>query len=191
MVAAFDWEVMAIDQKEILNLIFRERNEFLAYINSFLNDFYLAEDCFQEVALAALAKGIGFEDSPHVIRWALRVARNKAIDLARKRERQPSQLPEDVFDLLEEQWAVAISRNSSEVSSGVTHLVACVEDLAPHSRKLVALRYFDGLKSSRVAEVVEMKKESVYQALTRALAVLRKCVAQKRAEGTQSTLQNG
>ncbi len=165
----------------IVGTILRQRNEILAYINAFLNDSHLAEDCLQEVSSAALEHRDSFEDESHIIRWTLRVARNKAIDLARKRQRQPKTLPDDVLDLIEEQWAAELAEHGEEPAKDLEYLEQCVETLSPNARKLVELRYFEGLSSAHVAQTVEKKVETVYQALARAHVALRECVERKLA----------
>lgn len=170
---------MAINDDRIVKIIFRERNEILAYINSFLTDSHLAEDCFQEVSSAALANSDAFEDETHVIRWALRVARNKAIDFARKRQRQPQPIPDDVLDLIESQWVSDLAARPNERSRELDYLEQCVATLSPNARELVELRYFNGLASSEVAENMGKKVETVYQGLARAHVSLRECVRQK------------
>lgn len=172
---------MALSDDKIVAIIFRERNEILAYINSFLGDSHLAEDCFQEVSSAALANRDSFESETHVIRWSLRVARNKAIDFTRKRKRQPGTLPDDVLDLIEDQWASELMANQGEGARQLDYLEQCVEALSPNARQLVELRYFKGLGSSQVAKTVGKKVETVYQALARAHVALRECVGGKVA----------
>jgi RNA polymerase sigma-70 factor (ECF subfamily) len=179
---------MAVNDERIVALILRDRNEILAYINGFLNDVHLAEDCLQEVSSAALAHRDSFENETHVIGWALRVARNKAVDLARKRQRQPRTLPADVLDLVEEQWVAELAERSTEPSQETEYLAQCVETLSANARKLVEMRYFEGLSSSHIASALEKKVETVYQALARAHVALRACVERKLAS---NTAQNG
>ena len=171
-----------LSDDKILGIILRERNEILAYINSFLSDSHLSEDCFQEVSSAALANRDSFEDETHVIRWTLRVSRNKAVDFARKRQRQPQTMPDDVLDLIEQQWAAELaSQLGNEKSREMEYLEQCIETLSPNARKMVELRYFEGLSSSQVAKQVGKKVETVYQSLTRAHVALRECVGRKLA----------
>jgi RNA polymerase sigma-70 factor (ECF subfamily) len=175
---------MALSDEKIVALILRDRNEILAYVNGFLNDGHLAEDCLQEVSSAALDRRNSFENETHVIGWALRVARNKAVDLARKRQRQPRTLPVDVLELIEEQWAADLAARSVEPSKELEYLDQCVKTLSANARKLVEMRYFEGLSSSHIASALEKKVETVYQALARAHVALRACVERKLASNT-------
>ncbi len=168
-------------ESEIVRTILRERVEILSYINSFLTDPHLAEDCFQDVCAAAVSKRDFFEDATHVIRWALKVARNKAIDLARLRSRQPVVLDEDVLELLEGQWSEGMARGTMDSTVRVQALQACLEGLTEYGRRIVDLRYVDGLKSSRIADLLGRKVESIYRALTRTHVALRECMHRRLA----------
>ena len=143
-----------LNESDIIRIVLRERVEILSYIDSFLSDAHLAEDCFQDVCAAAVSKAAAFDDETHVIRWSLRVARNKAIDSARTRNRQPIVLDGDVLDLLEEQWIDRGSAASDHIADRVTALRACLDSLTGHTRQVVDLRYVDGMKSSRIAEIL-------------------------------------
>jgi len=173
-----------LNESDIIRVILRERVEILAYIDSFLSDAHLAEDCFQDVCAAALSKAASFNDGEHVIRWALRVARNKAVDLARVRNRQPVVLDDAVLDLLEDQWIGWRESPSEHVADRVAALKECLDSLTASSRRVVDLRYVDGLKSSRIAELLGRKVEAVYRVLTRAHTALRVCMESRHLQTT-------
>ena len=173
---------MALEQQIIVQTILRERIEILAYINSFLNDAHLAEDCFQEVCSAAVTKVDAFDDETHVIRWTLAAARNKAIDHARKRTHQPVTLDDDVLDLLEGRWVERVAEHPSDANVQSRALTHCLEQLNANNRRIVELRYFDGLKTARVAELLDRNVEAVYRALTRIHTTLKECVDRRLAQ---------
>jgi RNA polymerase sigma-70 factor, ECF subfamily len=173
-----------LNESDTIRIILRERVEILSYIDSFLVDAHLAEDCFQDVCAAAVSKVETFADGAHVIRWALRVARNKAIDLTRTRNRQPVVLDDEVLDLLEDQWMEQQTGPSEHVADRVIALRKCLDSLTANARRVVDLRYVDGLKSSRIAEILNRKVESVYRVLTRAHAALRFCMENRLPKTT-------
>jgi len=170
-----------LNEPEIVRIILRERLEILAYIGSFLGDAHLAEDCFQDVCAAAVVKRDHFKDDEHVIRWTLNVARNKAIDLTRRRNRQPRVLDADVLESLEQRWCRCMRERTLDAIGRRHALETCLDSLTENSRRVVELRYVDGLKSSRIAELLGRNVESVYRALTRTHVVLRECMQQKLA----------
>jgi RNA polymerase sigma-70 factor (ECF subfamily) len=171
-----------LNEPTTVRILIRERIRILSYIDSFLSDRQLAEDCFQDVCAAAVSKDESFEDETHLLRWALRVGRNKSVDLARKRSRQPVILDDDVLESLEGQWIDTDAPESERQVDQIQTLRCCLETLTENSRRIVQLRYVDGLKSSLIAESMGRKVESIYRALTRAHVALRECMERNLQE---------
>ena len=167
-----------LDESTIVRVLLRDRIRILSWIDSFLDDAQLAEDCYQDVCAAAVTKEEAFADETHLLRWALRVGRNKAVDLARRRTRQPAVLDDDVLETLEVQWFRESSGATGAQAERVEKLRECLELLTDNSRRMVDLRYVDGMKSARIAELLGRNVESVYRALTRAHVALRECMEQ-------------
>lgn len=168
-----------LDEPTIVRILLRDRIRILSYLDSILGDAQLAEDCFQDVCASAVAKNERFEDETHVLRWALRVGRNKSVDLARRRTRQPMVLDEEVLEALQVQWFDNPWLASGAQAEQVDLLRQCLESLTENSRRVVDLRYVDGMKTGRIAELLERKVESVYRTLVRAHVALRECMERK------------
>ena len=76
------------------------------------------------------------------------------------------------------QWIAESSHPLGGDSERVEVLKGCLGELTERSRQIVDLRYVDGLKSGRIAEMLGRKVESVYRTLTRAHVALRDCMEQ-------------
>ena len=168
-----------LSESDIVRTLLQDRIKILAYLDSFLGDYQLAEDCFQDVCAAAVDKQDYFNDENHVLRWALRAGRNKSIDLVRRRSRERQILDEKILDQLEDQWFSQSTYPADEDSVRVEALRECLAALTANSRRIVHLRYSDGLKPARIAELLERKVASVYRALTRAHVALRECMERR------------
>lgn len=166
-----------LSEPTIVRILLRDRIQILSYIDSFLGDPASAEDCYQDACAAAVAKREFFEDETHVYRWALRVGRNKAVDLCRKRSREPVLLDDDVLDSLEAQWEYQHALGADFQADRVASLKDCLSSLTEASQRIVHLRYVDGMKTGRIAGLLDRKVETVYQSLTRAHTALRKCMS--------------
>ena len=167
-----------LDESTIVRVLIRDRIRILSWIDSFLSDAQLAEDCYQDLCAAAVVKDQRFEVEAHLLRWTLRVGRNKSIDLARRRTRQPAILDDDVLQALETRWFSDSSGARRAQAERVEKLRHCLGTLSDNSRRIVELRYVDSLKSARIAELLGRKVESVYRALARAHVALRECMEQ-------------
>ena len=171
-----------LNESDIVRSLLKDRLKILSYLDSILSDFHLAEDCYQDVCAAAVAMVDYFEDATHVLRWSLRTGRNKAIDSLRRRDRQPCALDDGALEALEKQWLAESSHPShpSENDSDRIHaLKGCLGELTENSRKIVTLRYHEGLNSGRIAELLGRKVEAVYRSLARAHVVLRECMERR------------
>ena len=136
----------------------------------------MAEDVFQDVCIKALKQKDPFNDEAHVRRWARRVARNRAIDLIRKKGKQAILLDEEILELIEQEWP---EDRPQETHVKITALKACIEKLTPYSKEIINLRYIEGLGGIEVAEILNRKVDTIYKALARLHVGLRECI-QKR-----------
>lgn len=171
-----------LHEPDIVRALLRDRVKILSYLDSILGDFHLAEDCFQELCAAAVGKDDYFEDETHLLRWSLRAGRNKAIDSVRRRSRQECLLDSEILEALEEQWLAESSNALENDSDRVQALKACLDELTDNSRRIVDLRYTEGLKSGRIAEILGRKVEAVYRSLARSHVALRECMERRLAK---------
>jgi RNA polymerase sigma-70 factor (ECF subfamily) len=135
---------------------------------------HAADDIFQQVVLAALEDRGQFRNADHLLAWAVRAARHRAIDLSRRRKM--ISLPDEVLDLLEAQWA-----NPTQASwpDRLEVLHRCVGRLGTRARELLQKKYADGLAVTVIASQVRRTPDAVYQMLSRVHRALRECVARE------------
>jgi RNA polymerase sigma-70 factor (ECF subfamily) len=166
-----------IDQESLVILLLRERVKLLAYIRAIVRDSHLAEDVFQEVAVLAVRKRDEIRDRRHFLAWMRLAARHRALKLVR-RQHQYLFLDEELLEHMDEQWAEQDRSSDSDLVEALRH---CVEQLTPHARHLVKLRYGDGISGMRLAEVVDRNLNTVYVALSRIHRSLGDCIRQRLA----------
>jgi RNA polymerase sigma-70 factor (ECF subfamily) len=167
---------MGLEQAAVIEILLRERIRISGSVLSIVRDAHAVDDIFQQVALKALQTRDPFAEPEHVLAWALRTARHRAIDLLRARKAQC--LDEAVLDLLEQHWALA---PSEDVSARVEALQYCVGELPEHSRSLLRLRYEEGLPCAGMAARLRRSVDAVYQSLSRVHRRLRLCVEHRLA----------
>lgn len=160
---------MPVETDSIVQVLLRERLRIAAAAAVVLRDAHAADDVFQQVVLAAIESHHCFHDGEHVFAWAVRAARNRAIDIARRQ--RLTILPDDVLDLLD-----GPSGDGLSPSDKVEALRSCMGKLPMPSRQLLQLRYDDGLSGTAIADRLHRSVEAVYQALSRVHRALRACV---------------
>lgn len=167
---------MPIDAATVGRELLANRYRLLAVAGLVLREHDLADDVFQQVVVQALEDPARFADATHLLRWALRAARHRAVDLARARKRIV--LDDSVYDLLADDLA-----DAADQSARVVALRACLAGLPADARRLLGLRHDDGLACGVIADRLGRSVDAVYQALSRTHAQLRKCVEKRLANG--------
>lgn len=163
---------MTMKADEVVQVLLRWRLRVAGVAAAVARDVHAADDIFQQVVLAALEDRGQFRDGDHLLAWAVRAARHRAIDLSRRRKM--ISLPDEVLDLLETQWA------NPPVGSWPERMEAlhrCVSRLGARARDLLQLKYAEGLAVSVIAKQMRRTPDAVYQALSRIHRALRECVA--------------
>jgi RNA polymerase sigma-70 factor (ECF subfamily) len=163
---------MGLGRDAIVQVLLRERLRIMASATALVRDVHAADDIFQQVVLAALQAEESFRDRDHVVAWALRAGRHRALDLAGRRRLTP--LPDEVLDQMEADWA-----DPADWSDQAEALHRCLGRLAGPARDMLRMRYADGLTAVAIAERLRRTADAVYQTLSRSHRALRRCVEQE------------
>ena len=146
-----------------------------------LRDRAVAEELAQDVFLS-LHQHLGELESPeHVQFWLRRVTSNRALDVARRRQRRPMVSLENAPE------PVALTPTGDPMLG--TALKKLVAALPEKSRAIVVLRYQEDLDPAEIARVLGIPVGTVKSQLQRALALLREKLS--RVVGQSSGLSFG
>jgi RNA polymerase sigma-70 factor (ECF subfamily) len=151
------------------------------FVQALLPAFVSVDDVIQETFLTVTQKALEFEPGTSFVAWIYTIARYKAAEVARRDAHMQRLLSDKVLD--------ALCANRLESESGAAGydecrlkaLAECLESLAPHARRAVDLRYQQAHLPQAVAQILGCTAKSVYEALSRARALLRECVERKLA----------
>ena len=177
------WLGIFMDHDTATHFLFRDRGKLYAYIWSFVHDPEMAEDVFQDVCLLTIRECQKIESESHIQSWFRRVARQRAIDCLRRRQRAPMILDSAVLDVLESHWA---REDATPMPTLTTALQRCVEMLTSRAREIVKLRYVDGLSVAKVAAMLGAQADTMYKSLWRIHHKLGACVKNRMSqEGEQ------
>ena len=165
-----------LEPDTVVQLLLRERVRIAASAALTVRDCHAADDIFQQVVLAALEHRADLNDRDHLLAWALRVARHRAIDWVRARHLRP--LPNEVLDLLEADWQDPAGVGGSDQSDALRR---CVGKLDAAGRGLLQMKYADGLSVAVMADRLHRTTDAVYQQLSRLHRGLRACVERELA----------
>ncbi len=173
---------MALDAATVGRELLANRFRVMAVAAMIIREHDLVDDVFQQVVVQALEDPARYTDSTHLLRWALRTARHRAIDLARARKRLV--LDDSVYEVLATEIEEA---PADEQAARVRALRECIAGLSSDLRRLLALRHEHGLACGVIAEQLGRSVDAVYQSLSRTHAHLRKCVERRiRSNGSEA-----
>jgi RNA polymerase sigma-70 factor (ECF subfamily) len=136
----------------------------LAY--SYLKNEADAQDAVQNGACKALRSWKSLQNAKFADTWLFRIVMNESLTLLRARQRWS-------------QDEAALDNQSTEDCYEDVDLKRAVEALGEPDRSIVTLRYFEELKLSEVAQVLEMPENTVKSRLYRALRKLRSALKEE------------
>jgi len=133
-----------------------------------------AKDITSETFLS-LYKHLATLDTGRPIKpWLIKVARNKALDLIKKKKNIAfSELPDEVFDVPDNEPSIEAKFQSQEFLESVRKIM---DEFAPEVREVLLLKYFEGFTFSEIAETMGVPENTAKSHFYRAQSYLYKKV---------------
>ena len=134
----------------------------------------LADEVIQETYLKVWNSAGQFDPAmASPITWMVAIARNRAIDLVRKKSELSIEEEPEVLDVAAENPHPLDKR---EMSEELKRLLACMGSLDEERRRLVLLAYYSGGSRDQLAAKFEKPVNTIKTWLRRALADIRECL---------------
>jgi RNA polymerase sigma-70 factor (ECF subfamily) len=159
----------------VLREFVKNRSNLFAFILSLVRDFDFAEEVLQEVAVVVCDRWEDFTPGTNFGAWAGRIARNKIYNALRVSRREVLLTPEAIH---------GIERASeTEPEKGWLEAVKdCLGAIAARTQSVLVMRYRQGLSGAEIARRTKSTEPAIHMALSRARAVLARCVQSRLAE---------
>ena len=157
----------------------RHQRMIQAYSYSIVNDFHLAEDVAQEVALIIASQWEAMPEPPGREPWLKEVIRRKSLEVRRRHRERESLLPAETLELVADSFTLDIDaqpESEAAPSDRREALSRCLARLSGDARAVVEARYQEDLDCAAIAERVKRPISSIYTILKRARAALAECV---------------
>ncbi len=161
-------------QADFLGHFLRHQEDLRAVIASMVRDWNAVDDIVQEVAVVLWKKFDQYDRSRSFGGWARGIAVKKVLQAFEKNKRLPIAFSPEVIEAVFA--ADAEADDPAPAEDRQRALAACLEKLPERSRRLVALRYQDGLALQAIAERVSSTMGAVHKALSRIRDALKHCV---------------
>ncbi|MFM7517048.1 MAG: RNA polymerase sigma factor, partial [Pirellula sp.] len=134
-----------LSESETIQNLMQARSRIAAAAWLLTRDYHASEDCFQNVVLKAMTKEVSFPNQAALISWAFVVIRRDAMDWLDRRGRKVALLDENVMAMMDRH-----DLSKSTASLRTAALQECIASLGEEGKRLLQLRYFDGLRCQQV-----------------------------------------
>lgn len=156
----------------------RAQRTVAAFVRTLITDFHHSEEVLQRVAVTLVRKYEQYDTSRSFTAWAIGCAKYEA--LAFMREKGTDRL---MFDnSLVEQIAESYELSDKDQSPVSQFLDECVEELDGRSRRAIQLRYAGNMRTLNIAREMNIGDGAARMLLSRARALLRKCMESRSAK---------
>jgi len=142
---------------------------------SYLNDPTHAEEVVQETMIAVWKNAKDYKEQSQVSTWILGIARNKALDRARARQREPEFLREK---LDRRASARATPEQIARRDSQAERVRSALEKLSPEHREVMMLAFYNELSYSEIAQIVGCPEGTVKSRVYYAKEQLKKLLSE-------------
>lgn len=162
-------------------LINRHQNKIFTTILLIVNDRYIAEDLFQEtfIKIVRTFKSGKYNEEGKFLPWAVRIARNLAIDHFRKAKRMPtvsSSTDEDVFRTI----GIENNRETQYIEDQKRATVReLINLLPPEQKEVLVLRHYGDLSFKEIADLTGVSINTALGRMRYALNNMRKIIEEK------------
>jgi RNA polymerase sigma-70 factor (ECF subfamily) len=158
----------------------RHRQALLGFIFALTRDQLVAEEIFQDVALAILGEAAAGKSVDPFLPWAREVARRRVAEYYRKSVRRGRIAPlrESMVDLISQSYGEN-EESPEQDSLRLASLRRCVDQLGGRAREAIDLRYRLRQGAEAIAETFAWRVDSVHVLLARARRLLADCVKSK------------
>lgn len=144
------------------------RDDVFAYVSGLLRDRSAAEDVTAQAFERAYRRSSSFNPARGTMRaWLFGIARNAALDEMRRRKRHVEMTTEPVAE-------TAPAEEEAEVAMRRAALRQAMEKLSARERELVALKFFAGLSTAEIANVISVGERAAAMRIHRTIEKLRR-----------------
>ncbi len=117
----------------------------------YLNDPSQAEEVVQETMIAVWKSAKNFKEQSQVSSWVLGIARNKALDQARARQRDSEFLREKLDQRTSPR---ATPEQIAQRETQIERVRTALEKLSPEHREVLMLAFYNDLSYSEIAQIL-------------------------------------
>ena len=157
--------------EEFFRLLMNSQKVIYAYILSMVHNCPDADDIMQETMTLMWERFGEFQPGTNFGAWGIKIARFKILKYYKTKSK------EELFDeSLLNQISDCYHQKMDEMKIRISALQECLKKLNQRDKKLIMIRYEQGMKITQLAEKIDRPVQGIYKAMARIHAVLHRCV---------------
>jgi RNA polymerase sigma-70 factor (ECF subfamily) len=134
----------------------------------------LADEVMQETYLKIWGSAGSFDPTKaSAVTWMVTIARNRAIDLARKRSEASLEEEPEAMDVAAD---IPNPLSARELNEDLSRLMACIGALDADRKRMVLLAYYNGQSREQLAATFDKPVNTIKTWLRRSLIEIRECL---------------
>ena len=153
------------DDDGIVEIIRDHKDGLMLYLNSFVQNIYLAEDLTEDTFVKLIAKRPRFAGKSTFKTWLYSIGRNVALDHLRKNGKMPTVSTEEVMAQIADETDVARNYLRTERKLQVHK---ALKQIRREYRQVLVLIYFEDFQNEQVASILGKRKKQVENLVYRA-----------------------
>jgi RNA polymerase sigma-70 factor (ECF subfamily) len=159
-----------------VRLLGQNQRRIFVYVMSMVPNWTDAEEIIQETNLVLWREFARFQPGTNFTAWACKVALHQVLAWRKRLKRSRLEFSPAFLEAVAEEATVAADLLEERTQC----LARCIERLPADRRRLLKLRYNDGLAIETIARQLARTDEAIYRALSRIRRVLHECVTRTR-----------
>ena len=136
-----------------------------------------AEDIQQDAASSMWEKFDQFEKGTNFEAWAIKIAKNKALEFIRKNKKSRMVFDDKYYDMISEY----AEKETDDITENIHIVKKCMKKLSETDFKLLNLRFSKNISLKQISTITGRSSSSLCQSFSRILDLLKFCVARERA----------
>lgn len=162
-----------------LSLVSSHQRRLSAFIGSLVPNPTDADDIVQEANLVLWREFRRFEPGTNFFAWATAIAFNQVLAWRKRRDRDRLVFSDAFLTAI----ANELAESDDKLEERSRALARCVQQIPPHHRELIRLRYSDGQAVEVIAARLNRTPDAVYRMLSRIRQALFDCASRLLAGG--------
>lgn len=170
------------NKDDFISLFLSNQRRIFTFILMFVPNRSDAEDLMQETASWMWKNFDDYKPGTNFGAWGVQVARYKILKLHNRTQNSRLKFGGDLVDLIDARAEKVLDTASLKIHA----LRKCLSGMNEQNRRLLYLRYEEGLTPQKLAQMVDRPVHGLYKTMARIHKMLLRCVRQKLiAEGDE------